>query len=202
MGLRSSYAPSRDEIWKQLAEKIGGKFENGDDVGKEALRLSAGEWEITLDTHVEKSGRATAIFTRMRAPFVNKDGFYFKIYREGVFSPLGKLFGEQDIIIGDGYFDEKFMIQGNNEDKVKLLFQDDRLKELIHEQPDICFEIKDDEGWFGASFPDGVDALHFRSRGIIEDEARLKNLFELFSATLERLVQIDSAYEDNPDLTL
>ena len=32
----------------------------------------------------------------MRAPFVNKDGFQFEIYREGLFSAMGKALGMQD----------------------------------------------------------------------------------------------------------
>ena len=31
-------------------------------------------------------------YTRMRAPFINKDGLYFEISREGFFSTIGKLY--------------------------------------------------------------------------------------------------------------
>ncbi|MEM7393036.1 MAG: DUF3137 domain-containing protein, partial [Verrucomicrobiota bacterium] len=61
---------------------------------------------------------------------------------------------------------------------------------------------RDDEGFFGANFPDGVDQLYFQCHGVMKNEARLKNLFNLFSRTLERLVQIDSAYENDPRVTL
>lgn len=202
MSLRSQLTSSKDEMWKQLAEKIGGKFSMGKDIGKDSIRLSAGQWEITLDDYVEKSGRGSQIVTRMRAPFLNRDGFYFKIFRESALSPVSKLFGMQDIIIGDNFFDKTFVIQGNDEKKVKMLFRDENLKKLIQSQPDICFEIKDDEGHFHKSFPEGVDELHFRCSGIIEDQSRLENLFEMFTITLSRLVQIDSAYEDDPGIVL
>jgi hypothetical protein len=33
------------------------------------------------------------------------------------------------------------------------------LRAILEAQPYVCFEVKDDEGWFGSKFPDGVDAL-------------------------------------------
>ena len=137
-----------------------------------------------------------------RAPYVNKDGFYFSIHREGLFSAIGKAFGMKDIEIGDPAFDDAFLIKANNAEKLRRLLLDSRMKELLHAQPDISFRVRDDEGWFNQHFPKGVDELYFERVGVLKDEARLKALFDLFSLTLERLVQIDSAYEDDPDLSL
>jgi hypothetical protein len=55
----------------------------------------------------------------MRAPFVNKDGLYFKIYRKGIFSSIGRFFGMQDLEIGDSFFDGNFIIKGNNPKQIK-----------------------------------------------------------------------------------
>jgi hypothetical protein len=138
----------------------------------------------------------------MRAPFVNKDGLYFKIYREGFFSSVGKFFGMQDIEIGAPFFDEQFIVKGNSPEKIRVLLADARIKELIQQQPRIHFEIRDDEGWFSAAFPEGVDELYFQCVGAIKETTLLKSLFDLFSATLVRLVQIDSAYENDPKVKL
>ena len=43
--------------------------------------------------------------------------------------------------------------------------------------------VKDDEGWFGTSFPEGVDELFFRVGGVIKDVERLKSLYDLFAET-------------------
>ena len=51
----------------------------------------------------------------MRAPYVNPDGFRFTIYRQGVFSDIGKWLGMQDVTVGCPEFDEAFIIKGNNE---------------------------------------------------------------------------------------
>lgn len=119
-----------------------------------------------------------------------------------MFSPLGKLFGMQDIEIGDPFFDEEFVIKGNDAAKIGMLLYDPKLRQLIHDQPRIHLQVKDDEGWFGKSFPEGVDELYFRCVGVMKETALLKALFELFATTLERLVRIDSAYADDPGVQL
>ena len=146
----------------------------------------------------EKSRR----YTRMRAPFVNPEGFRFTIYRKGFFSDLGKLLGMQDIEVGDPEFDEAFIIKGNDEARVRNLFADARLREMVQVQPTIRLDVKDSEGWFGPKFPENVDELHFQVVGVIKDVDRLKSLFDLFAAVLEQLCRIGSAYKQEPGVTL
>ena len=204
--LRSLFGPSKDEIWGQIAQDIGGSYTDGGFFGTDVLRYKHGEWELHLDTFTRSSGtgknRSSTTYTRMRAPFVNKDNFYFEIYQEGLFTPLGKWLGMQDVEIGDSFFDGTFVIKGNSDQRLKELFADPEIKRLIHGQPGIHLEIKDDEGWFGSSFPDGVDELYFETRGVIKDTAVLKDLFELFARVLDRLVEIDSAYESSANVRL
>ena len=199
---KSIFGPSKDEIWTQIATGIGGEFIEGGFWGKDALIYKHGEWQILLDTYIVSTGQSSYTLTRMRAPFVNKDGLYFKISRQGFFSSIGKIFGMQDIEIGDPFFDEQFIIKSNNPEKIKLLFADGNIKELCQSQPRIHLSIKDDEGRFGTDFPEGVDELYFECTGVIKETALLKSLFALFCLILERLVRIDSAYEDDPQVTL
>ena len=199
---KSIFGPSKDEIWTQIATDIEGEFIEGGFWGKDVLIYKHGEWQILLDTYVVSTGTSSYSVTRMRAPFINKDGLYFKISREGFFSSIGKFFGMQDIEIGDPFFDKQFVIKGNNPEKIKLLLADSRIKELCQSQPQIHLSIKDDEGWFGTDFPEGVDELYFECIGVIKETALLKALFGLFCLVLQRLVQIDSAYADDPQVIL
>ena len=201
--LKSIFGPSKNEIWSQIAADMGEEFiEGGFLKGSPALIYKHGEWQIRLDTYTKDSGNSNRTYTRVRAPFINKDELYFKIYREGFFSDMGKFLGMQDIKTGDPFFDEQFIIKSNNRKKLKLFLADPKMKELIQGQPKIHLEIRDDEGWFGADFPEGVDELYFECVGVIEETERLKSLFDLFSVSLMRLVQIDSAYEDDPEVDL
>ena len=125
---RSILGPSKDEIWTQIATDIGGEFIEGGFWDNNVVVYKHGEWQIVLDTCTVTTytGGPTmaTTYTRMRAPFINKDGLYFKISREGFFSSIGKLFGMRDIEIGDSFFDNQFEIKGNNPEKIKLLLAD------------------------------------------------------------------------------
>ena len=199
---KSIFGPSKDEIWAQIATDIGGEFIQGGFWGKDVIIYKHSEWQILLDTYVVSAGTSSYTVTRMRAPFVNKDDLYFKISRQGFFSSIGKFFGMQDIEIGDPFFDAQFIIKGNNPEKIKLLLADKNIQELCQRQPRIQLRIKDDEGRFGTDFPEGVDELCFECVGVIKETALLKSLFALFCLILERLVRLDSAYADDPEVIL
>jgi hypothetical protein len=203
MGLmRQIFGPSKDEIWSQLSQEIGADYEEEGFFKAGKVVLSYREWEITLDTYTVHTGKSTIIYTRMRAPYVNRDGFRFNIYRKNIFSWIGKLLGVNDIEIGDSFFDDEFIIQGEPEHLVRSLLTNGEIRRLIQSQPDIHFQVKDDEGWFRKSFPEGVDELYFEVVGVIKDKERLKNLFDLFSAVLDHLCRLGSAYENGPELKL
>ncbi len=202
--LRALFGPSKEVVWRELAQQVQGQFTDGGLLGVTKVVAKADPWLVTLDTHTVASERSTATYTRMRAPFVNADGFRFTIYPEGLFSPLGRALGMQDIIIGDARFDAQFVIKGNDEAKVRTFFNDPKLQTLLYAQTDLSFQfqVKHDEGWFHTAFPQGVDELYFHHAGIIRDLAHLRALFDLFSHTLHRLCQLGSAYETDPGAAL
>ncbi len=199
--LREIFGPSQHEVWEALCQEIGADFIDGGFFKGTKVVAEIKEWVITLDTYTVSTGKTSTTYTRMRAPYLNKDGFKFSIYRKGIFSNIGKLLGLQDIEVGYPEFDDQFIIKGNDSDKLVSLFSNSRIRKLIEIQPDISLEVKDDEGWFGSEFPEGVDELYFQVPGIIKDMDRLKTLYFLFAEVLNQLCLIDSAYEDSPDAT-
>ena len=62
--------------------------------------------------------------------------------------------------------------------------------------------MKDDEGWFGACFPQGMDELYFQRLGVMRNLDELRALFDLFSYSLHRLCHLGSAYENDPGVAL
>lgn len=200
--LRKMFGPSRHEIWQQLSTEMGAQFVDGGFWKGDKVQATHGPWTITLDNYVVSNGKTTVTYTRMRAPYVNPDGFRFTVYRKGLFSEIAKWLGMQDIAIGDEQFDKDFILKSNQEVKLRQLLSEPRIREMIALQPDIHFEVRDDEGFFGPSFPAGVDELCFQVVGVIKDIERLKSLYELFSETLDRLCRIGSAYETDPQMTV
>jgi hypothetical protein len=200
--LRKLFGPSKAEIWRQLAEEVKGRYVEGALFKADKVEAAHGEWTVTLDSYIVPAGKAMIPFTRLRAPYVNPDGFRFTVYRKGVFTALGKLFGMQDIEVGHEAFDRDFVIKGNDQGRLRSLFASDRLRELVDAQPDVHLSVKDDEGWFGPAFPEGVDELYFNVPGIIKDLDRLKRLYDLFAEALEQLTRIGSAYERAPGVSV
>lgn len=197
--LRRVFGPSQAEIWEKLAAEVGGDFTRGNGFSRPTrVDVHVGQWTVTLDTFSIKG----AIYTRMRAPYVNADDFRFTIYRHGPFSDLGKRLGMEDLTIGDPEFDRQFIVKSNDPAKIKTLLTDQSLRAAFIAQPSLFLEIRDDEGWFGTTFPEGVDELHFMVAGLITDLDRLKALYDLFGELLHELCRMGSAYEDDPRVSL
>jgi len=200
--LRKLFGPSTEEIWKKLCAEIGAHYVEGGFWKGDKVEATHGPWTITLDTYRVSDGKTSVVYTRMRAPFVDSGGFRFTVYRKGFFSGIGKFFGMQDIEIGDPAFDEAFIVKGNDELKLREVLGNSKIRELIDRQPQIYFAIKDDEGFFGSRFPEGVDELYFQVLGVVKDVERLKLLYGLFSETLDQLCRIGSATQDSPKVSL
>jgi len=200
--LRQIFGPSRDEVWQQFAGEIGATFEPGGYFRQGVVRAKTREWIVTLDTYTVSTGKSSTIYTRLRAPYVNRDGFRFDVSRKHLFTGIAKFFGMQDVEIGDPWFDEEFVVQGTDVGRLQRLFGNQRIRELLQAQPNVHLSVKDDEGWFGTKFPEGVDELHFLALGVIKDTERLRGLFDLFSEVLDELCRMGSAYEDAPSVIL
>jgi len=200
--LRKLFGPSKEEIWRQLCTELGAEYVQGGFWNRDKVQATHDEWTITLDTYVVSTGKTVMHFTRLRAPYVNPDHFRFTIYRRGLFSEFAKWLGMQDIVVGHEDFDRDFIIKGTEETKLRALFDNPKLRELIAAQPKIHLTVKDNDGYWGADFPADTDELYFHVHGIIKDVERLKLLFELFAETLDQLCRIGSAYEEAPKLKL
>jgi hypothetical protein len=163
-----------DAAWKRLATDIGAEFIKGGLLRSSKVQAQVKQRTVTLDTYSVPHGKSSSTYTRLSSPLQNKDGFQFTVSREGLMGKLGKALGSQDVEIGISDFDGDFLVQGNNENKLRALLADAKIRELIQGQRSIRLGLKGDE-------------LHFQAPGVIRDVPRLKSLFELFSALLDQL---------------
>lgn len=199
---RRLFGPSRKELWTKLSQEINARYVDGGFWKGDKVQIDHKDWTLTLDTYAVSTGKVTVVYTRMRAPYVNSGGFRFTVYRRSAFTGIGKFFGMQDIEVGDPEFDHDFVIKANDEYKVRELLANIKIRDLIAKQKDINFSVKDDEGWFGTKFPDGVDELHFVVVGVIKDLERLKLVFDLFAETLDHLCRMGVAETRPPNVKL
>jgi len=193
---------SRKEVWKQLSEEINANYIEGSFFKGPRIEYKHNNWIIYLDTYTVSTGKSSTTYTRMRVPFINQKKFLFKVYRKGVFSNLGKALGMQDIEIGYDYFDNDYIIKGNDEILLRRLFQNHNIRNLIEKQSRILLEIKDNEGRFGPKFNDNESELYFVVIGVIKDKERIKNLFELFVKIVDELETIGITVNQTPEVKL
>lgn len=200
--LRKLFGPSKDEIWRELCREIGADFIEGGPWGGHKVKAQVDQWTVTLDSYTLATEYVHQVYTRLRAPYVNRDNFRFTIYRKTAFSGLGKKLGMQDIEIGDPAFDDDFIIQANQPERIRALLEPPHIRELIRIQPAFHLSVRDDEGWFGEHFDADVDELCFQVPELLTNIAQLKSLYELFSLLLHRLCEIGAAYEKDPHVQL
>lgn len=199
MGLFSLFI-FRADVWSKIAREINGEYTPKRLFAKDSLTLKHREWLIKMDVFKRGSSDNKRTYTRLRAPFLHKTNFQFEIRRENVLSSAGKFFGMQDIEIGNHFFDEQFIIQSNDEHKIKDLLDDEELKNFISYQPKILLKVKHKAGSiFQKGYPEEVDELYFECRGIIKNEEVIIGLFAIFKTMLDRMVAVDLAYEGDPE---
>lgn len=184
----------KQRIWEELAEQINADFFKGNMFRTDRVEAFYKNWMVTLDTFMVDK----IVYTRIRAPYVNRDDFKFKIYRSNFFREIGKKLGLKDIEVGYEEFDRNFIIQGNDEYKLRMMFQNPHIRELIAYQPAIHLEIKHDAPWLQKKFPKDVNELYFHVGKVLNDLSQLHDLYDLFAITLDHLCHIGTAYEDDP----
>ncbi|MFK7971651.1 MAG: DUF3137 domain-containing protein [Bacteroidia bacterium] len=185
------------EIWKQLAEQLNADFFRGKGFKPDWVEAYHGNWAITLDLFVVDK----MTFTRIRAPYINRDDFTFKIVREHVGHRVGKALGlQQDVEVGQERFDRDFIVKGSDERKLQMMFENPHIRELLSFEKNMQFMLRKEAPLFQKPrFPDDVNEVYYHAGTIIKDLERLHDLFELFAHTLDHLCAIGTAYKDDPD---
>lgn len=190
------FGPSKERIWQELSREINALYVKGSFWGTDQVVARHESWEIVLDNYYARDVQ----YTQMRALYSNRDHFRFKIWRRGFFSDMGVLFGMQDIQVGHAQFDNDYIIQANDESKVRALLDNERIRLLIEAQPEILLSSGHVSDWY-VTLPYGVDELHFCYAGVITDKQRLRDLFDLFSEVLDQLCRMGSAQNEPPGVT-
>lgn len=189
----------RQEIWSELEQHLRADDQRWDG---EQIRVRHGSFEVTLDQHADVSGRSSIVHTRLRAAFVNRDGFRFRVRREDWLSDIAKLFGAEDLLIGDEDFDDAFVVSANDEARARKLLSDPELRRRMVASEADLIEVRDDDGWFGPEFPPEVDELFLCTRNQVSDANRIANLYVIFADLLNLLCHLGAAYDEDPHVEL
>ena len=183
--------------WRHFSREIGAEYVEGRLWERDKVVANVKNGIITFGIFTDYDNSVLYTQTTIRAPYVSADGFQFTIYRKGIFSrlckpwwmrnafnKLGRCLGIQEYIkVGYPKFECDFIIKSNNEFKVRALFVNSLIRQLIQSQPDIYLQLRGSE-------------LFFSSHTFIDSVAQLKSLYELFKETLNHLSDIESTCEN------
>jgi hypothetical protein len=80
----------------------------------------------------EGKSKVIRVHTGIEVKIHNPLNYKLDIYEEGLFSKIYKVFGMQDIIIGNEKFDKEYIIKSNDEDTTKAVLTPEICDELLY----------------------------------------------------------------------
>ena len=180
------------QIWQTFAAETGGQLTIEPHWQTPKLVINFEHWQLIFDIYATEGVHGNTL-TRVRIPFINKRKFYFSLYHQDIFSEIGKLLGMQDIEIDYPEFDSSFVIKSNDKATIKALLARREICRLLLTNADLCFEIRDNEGYRGPTFPANIDELYLYAVEAVADIARLRVFAQLCCETLTQLCLIGVA---------
>ena len=190
--------PSRDEILETIARNTNGEFKKGKMFKTSCIKYTHESWCYYLDDYSIQAGNVPIIYTRLRAPFINKKGFDLTIYKKTIFSNLAKSLGGQDIPIGEPDFDEEWIIKGSSEELVKNILKYGNISELIKNEEKLKIEIKRVEGKTNKKNQSTESQITFLVQDYMKNEERVVNLMRLIETLLDAFLANDITINEAP----
>ena len=125
----AAFGKSYEAIWREFAKKKNGTYIQS---GEDKVELVYKNHTIIFDHYVHYttvgSNTYQNEYTRGIVEFRSPDKLKLRLTSQDFVNNISKLFGAQDIVVGDKEFDKQFMIKGNDEYKIQLLFSSHSIK--------------------------------------------------------------------------
>lgn len=175
----------RDEVWTALqgAMSAAGPWDG------RPVRVHHPPFVVTIDVNAQLAGYASELETRLRAAFPNPRQLRFRMVRQAWKSRLAQRLGLHDVEVGDAGFDAAFWIRAHDAAAVRQLLADPALRDDLVRGPAWLVEVRNDDGWFGQEFPDGVDMLLLEAPGRVTDPVAIGTLYDAMARLLDGLAE-------------
>ena len=193
----SIFGKNYEAVWRQFSAENNGTYIVGKYDNLDSVEINYSNHKIVFDQyiHCQVVGGTSyeTEYTRIRLEFKSNDNLQLRLTKQGFIDNIGKLFGVQDIQIGDKAFDKRFMIKGTDEFKVQTLFSKEIIKDLILAQSDIHLQILDKEGIFKEPIQEGNVMLYYISETEVKEIGQLNSLLKLYTTLVDQLTKLSSA---------
>ena len=182
--LECDFSAHCDDLWAQIREALPGELVEHASWVHDRLIVTSGEWKIALDYHEHAGYRSTATYTRFHAPFVSENKFRFTLRHESLEDRIGKLFGMQDIKVGEHDLDRMFLIQSNYKQRFKTILEREPFQQLIKQEPEILLTLHDDHGYWEQEYERATRDVAIEVYGRVQDPERLHSLYNILAEVL------------------
>ncbi len=106
--------------WQTTARRLGLHVEGGSGISRPTISGKLNGLPVRIDTYTQRSGNSSTTYTRYQVQYPSV-GFDLTMKREGGLSFIGKLFGIEDVQIGDPVFDGAFKIKTSDRNRLLTL---------------------------------------------------------------------------------
>lgn len=190
---KSLFGKDYGPVWQQFAKESRGTYSP---ISDDRVEFPYKDFTVIFDayTHYTVVGGSSYEhdYTRGLVEFDSPNNFKLLITQQGFIENVGKLFGAQDIQIGDKLFDKKFTVKSNDETKALLTLSNNSIVQALQDLKTIRLDITDGEGLFSEKPTQGQYMLYFVIDEKITNIDQLNKLYRLFADTLDTLTKICS----------
>ncbi len=189
----SFFAKDYGTVWKKFAKENNGAYLP---ISDDRVQFVYKDFLLTFDayTHYSVVGGSSYEhhYTRGFVEFICPNNFNLRITEQGFFENIGKLFGSQDIQIGDEDFDDTFMVKSNDEPKAMLFLSNNSITKVLQDLKTVRLDISNGEGLWGEHPKEGNFMIYFVLDEKIIHIEQLNKLYRLFAESINMLKQLGS----------
>ena len=107
------------EEWRKTAHELGLHFNDGGFMLPSSILGTLDGLSISVRTETRGSGKNSKTVTVYRVKYAQRIPFKFKLTRQNFLHSFGKMFGMQDIEVGDKSFDDSVIVQSADTAKIR-----------------------------------------------------------------------------------
>ena len=132
--------------WEELARLVDGTFVPAGGPWSQPtppmVECTVRGLDVVVDSYVASIGRASLVYTRARLQVPTLADRTVKISREGVLASVGKLFGTQDVQVGEARYDDGFLIRASDPEWLQQHL-DEAFRERHLQRPNVLIVLED-----------------------------------------------------------
>ena len=118
------------ETWSMTADSLGLRFNNGGWALPSKIFGEVNNNKVTVKTATRGSGKNSHTVTEYNIDYAMPVEFKFKLTKQHLLHSFGKMFGMQDIEVGDSSFDDSVVVQGSDAARIKDFLTAPRRKHI------------------------------------------------------------------------